>query len=213
MKNVESPAASPCAPCTTETSLASPASCPLNACAGVVKRGAYAILAAATAKALDVMAAVGMFGGHLQRGEKSLPDRASCVSHTHVSRLLALKRLGRAEAVTLFQRRALFPPSATSIWTAARFVLHVVRLRHAMRAALRETWRMGSDDFARMDDEYYANGCHGESMADFFVRAAIPVLPIRPIAPTRSNTGYFGPCCTRQQVQPTWVESVACLCI
>tara|TARA_B110000037_G_C16901146_1_gene416260 strand:- start:275 stop:658 length:384 start_codon:yes stop_codon:yes gene_type:complete len=127
--------------------------------------------------------------------------------------LLALKRLGRAEAVDVFQRRALLPPSAASALTAARFVLHVVSLRRAMRAAVRETWRLGDDDFARMDADYYANGCHGESMPDFFMRAAIPVLPIEPIAPMRTNTGYFGSCCTRQQVQPTWVERVACLCI
>lgn len=132
------------------------------------------------------------------------------LSHAHISRIIALKSLPRGDAVCMFQRRCLLPPAPTTFRKRVSFLTDVIFLRRAISCAVHEAKQVSSKEFASMDQTYYKNNCHGVSKVDYFVRSAFSILPAVAIAPTRSNTGYFGPSCTLQSVEPTGIELLAC---
>lgn len=143
--------------------------------------------------------------------EAHIMPRECTLCHSHVSRIIALKSLTRFDAVSIFQRRALLPPAPASLRARVSFVADVILLRRPILEAVRKAKSMDGAVFSAMDQTYYANTCHGVSKADYFVHAAYAILPAVPLPPTRTNTGYFGPSCTRERVGPTGIERLACI--
>ena len=111
--------------------------------------------------------------------------------HTHVARLLLLKRYGDQNAQLLLRRRVLTPPPG-GIWSCY-YLWQVYQIRHALRSIYRTTQNVSEEYLERLDIDYYSASCHGMSRVDYFLQLSASMQSQdQPIVPYRTRTAYFG---------------------